>query len=122
MADWLPHLVRLSASGTPSVLVTVAETRGSVPREAGTKMVVAAAATFGTIGGGQLEYEALNLAREMLASSASTPQLRRFGLGPSLGQCCGGSARILFEPMSERQEPWQAALQALVERASRRCW
>ena len=116
MADWLPHLVRLSASGTRSVLVTVAETRGSVPREAGTKMVVAADATFGTIGGGQLEYEALNLAREMLASSASTPQLRRFGLGPSLGQCCGGSARILFEPMSERQEPWQAALQALVER------
>ena len=116
MADWLPHLVRLSASGTPCVLVTLAETRGSVPREAGTKMVVAAAATFGTIGGGQLEYEALNLAREMLASGASTPQLRRFGLGPSLGQCCGGSARILFEPMSERQEPWQAALQALVER------
>ena len=116
MADWLPPLVRLSASGTPSVLVTVAETRGSVPREAGTKMVVAAEATFGTIGGGQLEYEALNLAREMLASSASTPQLRRFGLGPSLGQCCGGSARILFEPMSERQASWQTALQTLMER------
>jgi xanthine dehydrogenase accessory factor len=116
MADWLPVLVRLSASGTRSVLVTVTETRGSVPREAGTKMVVAAAATFGTIGGGQLEYQALSLAREMLAGSASTPQLRRFGLGPSLGQCCGGSARILFEPMSEQQVPWQAALQALVER------
>jgi xanthine dehydrogenase accessory factor len=116
MADWLPHLVRLSASGTPCVLVTLAETRGSVPREAGTKMVVAAAAAFGTIGGGQLEYEALHLAREMLASSASRPQLRRFGLGPSLGQCCGGSARILFEPMSERQAPWQTALQPMVER------
>jgi xanthine dehydrogenase accessory factor len=116
MADWLLHLVRLSASGPRCVLVTVVETRGSVPREAGTKMVVSAAAAFGTIGGGQLEYEALNLARELLASSASRPQLRRFGLGPSLGQCCGGSARILFEPMSERQAPWQTALHALVER------
>jgi xanthine dehydrogenase accessory factor len=116
MADWLRPLVRLSASGARSVLVTLAETRGSVPREAGTKMVVAADATFGTIGGGQLEYEALKLAREMLASGALTPQLRRFGLGPSLGQCCGGSARILFEPMLEPQELWQAALQALVER------
>jgi xanthine dehydrogenase accessory factor len=116
MPDWLDHLIRLSASGERPVLVTVAETRGSVPREAGTKMVVAAAATFGTIGGGQLEYEALHLARELLASGAPAPQLRRFGLGPSLGQCCGGSARILFEPTSERPALWQTALQALVER------
>jgi xanthine dehydrogenase accessory factor len=116
MADWLPLLARLSATATPSVLVTLAETRGSVPRDPGTKMVVTADETFGTIGGGRLEYEALNLAREMLASHASAPQLRRFGLGPALGQCCGGSARILLEPVSGRQEPWLAALQALVER------
>ena len=98
------------------VLVTVTETRGSVPRAAGTKMVVAADAAFGTIGGGRLEYEALRLAGAMLASGASTPQLRRFGLGPSLGQCCGGSARILFEPVSGQAEPWQAALRELIER------
>ena len=98
------------------VLVTVAETRGSVPRTAGTKMVVAADAAFGTIGGGRLEYEAVHVARAMLASGASTPQLRRFGLGPSLGQCCGGSARILFEPVSGQAEPWQAALRELIER------
>jgi xanthine dehydrogenase accessory factor len=115
MADWLPLLTRLSGSGTPSVLVTLVETRGSVPREAGTKMVVAEDVTLGTIGGGRLEYEALKLARAMLASSASTPQLRRFGLGPSLGQCCGGSARVLVEPI-RHWEPWLGALQALVER------
>jgi xanthine dehydrogenase accessory factor len=115
MADWLPLLVRLSGSGTPAVLVTVVDTRGSVPREAGTKMVVADEATFGTIGGGRLEYEALQLARAMLAGSAAMPQLRRFGLGPSLGQCCGGSARVLLEPVWQ-EEPWLSALQALVER------
>ena len=119
MADWLPLLARLSASG-PGVLVTVAETRGSVPREAGTKMVVAADAAFGTIGGGQLEYEASKLAREMLAGGTTAPQLRRFGLGPSLGQCCGGSARILFEPIRfeptpGQPEPWPAALDRLLE-------
>ena len=115
MADWLPLLAQLSGAGTPSVLVTLAETRGSVPREPGTKMVVAQDAAFGTIGGGQLEFEALNLARQMLASHASMPQLRRVGLGPSLGQCCGGSARILFEPMSGGAKPWLEALQALAE-------
>lgn len=115
VADWLPLLARLSGAGTPSLLVTLAETRGSVPREPGAKMVVAEDAAFGTIGGGQLEFEALNLAREMLASQASRPQLRGFGLGPSLGQCCGGSARILFEPISGAAEPWLEALQALAE-------
>ena len=116
MVEWLDALRDLQEGGSPCVLITVAETRGSVPRPAGTKMVVTSDAAFGTIGGGQLEYETLNVAREMLASSAPAPQLRRFGLGPSLGQCCGGSARILFEPISEQQELWQAALQALVER------
>ena len=115
MAAWLPVLARLSASGMPCVLVTVAETRGSVPREAGTKMVVTADAGFGTIGGGQLEYEALQAAREMLAGRTAAPQLRRFGLGPSLGQCCGGSARILFEPISGQPEPWQEALREMAQ-------
>jgi xanthine dehydrogenase accessory factor len=118
MADWLSVLARLSASKTPSVLVTLAEARGSVPREAGTKMVVTDAASFGTIGGGQLEYEALTVARAMLASGASLPQLHRFGLGPSLGQCCGGSAHVLFEGVPAQPAPWQAALQELVEQGA----
>ena len=108
MADWLPVLARLSASKTPSVLVTLAEARGSVPREAGTKMLVTADASFGTIGGGQLEYEALTVARAMLADGAAA-QLHRFGLGPSLGQCCGGSAHVLFEGVAPQPAPWQAA-------------
>jgi xanthine dehydrogenase accessory factor len=118
MAEWLSLLAQLGVSGRPCILVTLAETRGSVPREAGTKMVVTEDQSFGTIGGGQLEFEALREAREMLASGAAAAQLRRFGLGPSLGQCCGGSARVLFEPMSGQQEPWQAALHELAERGA----
>jgi xanthine dehydrogenase accessory factor len=117
MTDWLPVLARLRAPGTPCVLVTVAATRGSVPREAGTKMVVTEDAIFGTIGGGQLEYEALRSAREMLRGGAAAAQLCRFGLGPSLGQCCGGTAEILFEPISEATDAWLRALVACVDRA-----
>jgi xanthine dehydrogenase accessory factor len=115
MTDWLSVLARLSASGTPCVLVTVAATRGSVPREAGTKMVVTEDAIFGTIGGGQLEYEALRTAREMLKGGVAA-QLRRFGLGPSLGQCCGGTAEVLFEPACEAADDWLSVLLACVER------
>jgi xanthine dehydrogenase accessory factor len=116
MTDWLAVLARLSASGAPCVVVTVAEARGSVPREAGTKMVVTADAAFGTIGGGRLEYEALGVARELLKGAAARAELRWFGLGPSLGQCCGGTARVMFEPMAGQGEPWQTALRALIER------
>jgi xanthine dehydrogenase accessory factor len=121
MIDWLQTMLALCERREPCVLVTVAEVRGSTPREAGTKMVVLKETSFGTIGGGRLEYEVLAAAREMLAAGAPpSASLRRFGLGPSLGQCCGGSARVLLEPTSGQPEPWQAALQeAVVEQGTR---
>ncbi|TIW15939.1 MAG: xanthine dehydrogenase accessory protein XdhC, partial [Mesorhizobium sp.] len=52
-------------------LVEVAATKGSTPREAGAFMLVSSSAIFGTIGGGQLEYMAIDKARQMLCSSPS---------------------------------------------------
>jgi len=52
-------------------LVEVAGTKGSTPREKGAFMLVSKEAIFGTIGGGQLEYMAIDKARQMLASSPS---------------------------------------------------
>ncbi|MGX5848749.1 xanthine dehydrogenase accessory protein XdhC [Mesorhizobium sp. PL10] len=49
-------------------LVDVAGTKGSTPREKGAFMLVSQAAIFGTIGGGQLEYMAIDKARQMLFS------------------------------------------------------
>ena len=76
-------------------LIEVLETRGSAPREAGTRMWVSATETRGTIGGGNLEYTALKIAREMLLSGEPMRE-RRFALGDSLGQCCGGSVTLRF--------------------------
>ena len=75
--------------------ILVVETRGSAPREAGTRMWVSASETHGTIGGGNLEYTALKIAREMLLSG-ETQRERKFALGDSLGQCCGGSVTLRF--------------------------
>jgi len=80
--------------------IRVVETRGSAPREAGTRMWVGAAESHGTIGGGNLEYTALKIAREMLLSGESLRQ-RRFALGDTLGQCCGGSITLAFARMEE---------------------
>ncbi len=75
--------------------IRVVETRGSTPRESGTRMWVGASEIRGTIGGGNLEYTALKIAREMLLSGETSRQ-RKFVLGDSLGQCCGGSTTLAF--------------------------
>jgi xanthine dehydrogenase accessory factor len=80
----------------PAVLVGVVSTRGSVPRESGTWMAVFADAVLGTIGGGRLEFEAIDRAREQLRGLAE-PSTLRYPLGPSLGQCCGGEVHLQFE-------------------------
>ncbi|MFC5523180.1 xanthine dehydrogenase accessory protein XdhC [Polaromonas jejuensis] len=91
----------------PAVLVQVASTQGSVPREAGTWMAVFAEALVGTIGGGHLEYEAIAQARTRLqkAGSEGDDALVRVALGPSLGQCCGGVVHLRFERVSAADMP-----------------
>jgi xanthine dehydrogenase accessory factor len=75
------------------LVVTVA---GSVPREAGTSMLVWVDGEDGTIGGGELENQAVREARAMLDSRAAST-LRAIPLGPALGQCCGGSVTLAWE-------------------------
>ena len=101
--SWISALAELQQQGEPCVLVTIIEEQGSTPRNSGSKMVVTAERIFETIGGGHLEYKAMELAREMLSSRSQQTRLERFSLGASLGQCCGGATVLLFEPMGQPQ-------------------
>ena len=103
MYNWIDALADLQNQGEPCVLVTIIEELGSTPRNAGSKMVISANQSFDTIGGGHLEYKAMKIAREMLASGKQDTHLERFSLGASLGQCCGGATVLLFEPMGQVQ-------------------
>lgn len=79
-------------------LVTVAGIRGSAPREPGARMVVVADGGFhGSIGGGELEWQAIAAARKAMADGRPQASIMRFTLGPDLGQCCGGTLRLLTE-------------------------
>ena len=89
----------------PAVLVQVHATEGSVPREAGSWMLVLAREVVGTIGGGQLEFQAIEQARQRLASEAGLPPVQRFPLGPSLGQCCGGVVHLRYERVAPGEAP-----------------
>jgi xanthine dehydrogenase accessory factor len=91
-------------AGRPAAVVEVVGFRGSVPRETGTRMLVAADETVGTIGGGHLELQAIRQARALLAAGGpgATPPLdQHVALGPSLGQCCGGSLDLRFTLLTQ---------------------
>lgn len=72
-----------------AVRIEIAAAKGSTPREAGAWMLVALEATYGTIGGGQLELLAMDRAHEMIRADISRDSLD-VPLGPEIGQCCGG--------------------------------
>lgn len=92
---WADAAQALQARGDAYVIVTVLGTKGSTPRATTTKMVISKDDRFGTIGGGHLEHRASHIAAEMIGSDDQ--RIEYFPLGPSLGQCCGGSASLLFE-------------------------
>lgn len=96
LQDLLLHLRQ-----APALLVSVTRTAGSVPREAGAWLAVCGDAVIGTIGGGQLEHQAIAHARELLAGLVTAAhETRRYPLGPSLGQCCGGVVELQYEHVS----------------------
>jgi xanthine dehydrogenase accessory factor len=118
MHPWLTELQQLLAHGDAVVLVTVARVEGSAPREAGAKMIVTRESARYTIGGGHLEWRAIEIAREVLRDGMRVPHLRRLerlSLGPSLGQCCGGAVVLAFERVDVRDLDWVAALAKRVQ-------
>jgi xanthine dehydrogenase accessory factor len=86
-------------AGPAAVVVSVAQTRGSVPRESGTRMLVSADQVAGTVGGGHLELKAIAMARDRLAQGRHDTWDWPVALGPTLGQCCGGTLTLNFAPL-----------------------
>ena len=63
-------------------------------------MIVTASNMLGTIGGGHLEFKAIDIARHMILTS-NARALHRFVLGATLGQCCGGVMNLTFEAVAD---------------------
>lgn len=105
--NWLDAVARLRRERVPGVLVTVVSVRGHAPRDPGAKMVVSTDATWGTVGGGNLEETTIARARSLLAEPAEPeagPQTLTVPLSDRARtdhgrQCCGGEVTLLLEPL-----------------------
>lgn len=113
----VPHgfvekLAELSAAGKAFVSVTLVETVGSTPSDAGTKMLVdEAGLIFGTVGGGRVENKSILHAQSLLSAAANnspgdnasqTCALVEWNLQRDVGMTCGGVVKLLFETFNFR--------------------
>jgi xanthine dehydrogenase accessory factor len=97
LRDWPRSLLRALQREPVIVRIVVTQVLGSAPREAGVCMLVGREQFQGTIGGGQLEWQALAAARALLAGGAPAALIHRLVLGADLGQCCGGVVELWME-------------------------
>lgn len=101
--SWLDDLEAELSHGQAAVVVTLADVMGSSPREAGATMVVSLSGFHGSIGGGTLEHQAIQDAREQLKGQTQSLAQENIALGPSLGQCCGGSVTVVMQVFQPEQ-------------------
>lgn len=106
----IERLAELAAEGRPFVLVTLVETTGSTPQDAGTKMLVdAGGLRHGTVGGGRLEQQAIDRAQALLTDRAMNPcTLVEWNLKRDVGMTCGGTVKLLFE--AYHVYPWRVVV------------
>jgi xanthine dehydrogenase accessory factor len=97
LRDWPQALLQALQREPAIVRIVVTKVLGSAPREAGVCMLVGRDEIQGTIGGGQLEWQALAVARTLLADNAPAVRMQRLVLGAELAQCCGGVVEMWME-------------------------
>ena len=113
MEHSVQSLTAFLGSSNPVVRIELTRVRGSSPRNEGTEMFVSRRELWGTIGGGQLEFLAINAAREMLRDGTLNRDMD-VPLGPEIGQCCGGRVELKLSRMRASDK------RAATDRAARR--
>ncbi len=91
------------------VMALIVAVRGSAPRDAGAAMLATAEGFAGSVGGGTVEWRALQAARAMLADPAPRPATLEIPLDPALDQCCGGRLTLALAPLTAADAPRFAA-------------
>jgi xanthine dehydrogenase accessory factor len=95
----------LASCNAPFIIARIIKKSGSAPREVGSSMAIFSdGSSFGTIGGGASEKQAIDESLKMFAEGIRIPQALRQDLSSAsagnLGMICGGNATILLTPFA----------------------
>ncbi|MCC6861772.1 MAG: XdhC family protein [Bryobacterales bacterium] len=100
--DVYEEIVRLRRRGQKAALATIVDVRGSIPSYESAKLLVREdGSMLGTVGGGCVEAEVWNAAREVIETER--PKHLTFNLGQDAaydnGLICGGQLDVFVEPV-----------------------
>lgn len=102
-------LNELLFSNTPFVMVTLVDVIGGAPQNPGSKMLVTHEGLYaGTVGGGKVEFKAINEAKALLETRSTKTSFVEWNLKKDVGMSCGGIVRIYFEAL--HSNPWKIAV------------
>lgn len=101
--DIYDEIVRLRKSGQKCALATIVQVNGSIPSYESAKLLVREDGSMvGTVGGGCVEAEVWNAAREVIETEQ--PKHLTFSLGQDAaydnGLICGGQLNVFVEPIT----------------------
>ena len=104
MIDFYEVIAQIKKEGKEAVLVQVVDTKGHAPSQVGTKMIVFPdGEKMGTVGGGAIEYIALQKIKEILQTKKSVSIKYSLNKNEAIldeketGMICGGEATLFFE-------------------------
>ena len=104
--DLYSQIAQLTLEGRPFVLATVIDSSGSTPQKPGSKMVVISDGTIlGTVGGGAIEMQIVEAAKELFKASDTTRVIETH-LTHDLGMCCGGRMKVFLEKHGSATRLW----------------
>ncbi|HHI80971.1 MAG TPA: xanthine dehydrogenase [Planctomycetes bacterium] len=103
MADVFTEILKLREKGIPAALATIIGTKGSTPGREAMRLLVREDGTFvGTVGGGCLEAEVFEAAKEVMRDEKTRTlsfRLNEFDT-PENGLLCGGEVTVFVEPLT----------------------
>lgn len=109
MLNIYEKLNELLFSNVPFVMVTLVDILGSSPQNTGSKMLVTQEGLYdGTIGGGKVEFKAINEAKSLLENESLKTAFVEWNLKKDVGMSCGGIVKIYFEAFHSKT--WKIAV------------
>lgn len=118
LREW-PQALLSALEFEPAVVrILVTQVLGSAPREAGVCMLVGRTQFHGTIGGGQLEWQAMAAARLLLGGGEPAARLQRFVLATDVAQCCGGVVELWMQRYERADRAVLRSMSAAARRGS----
>lgn len=104
--NWIAAANHLIGDETAVAHAVIISVRGSAPRELGANMLISENQIWNTIGGGSLEFEVMEQARRLIKEiglkvEGINRKVLNLALGPDMGQCCGGTVKVLLEILSQ---------------------